>query len=146
MTDSLGRKSEAKKWAGIISMILWLVGFALAFVIPAKSAWTWTADALLLLGFFPMLFVWKPSWTWIVFGVLNLAIGFILLVIFYLPADQFPPDVVAKHPDIIIVRNHLSEKHSAFTWMFFGIVAIIYGAIRRIKNIYVWIRKRQQAN
>jgi len=129
------KKSHGGKIAALVSMILWILGFALAFVFPTGSPWIWVPDALLLAGFFPLLFAWKPGWPWVVFGLLNVVIGFFLLVAFYMQSNQFTPEMVA-------VRNHLAEKHSPFTWMFFGVVSTIYGAIRMIKNLIIFIKKK----
>ncbi len=49
------KSMSASKIAGIVSAVLWIVGFALAFVVPSTSPFMWVPDALLLIGFFPLL-------------------------------------------------------------------------------------------
>lgn len=130
-----GKKSGGAKVAAIASTILWVLGFALAFVIPARSPFGWLPDGMLLVGFFPLLYAWKPGWPWVVFGVLNTIIGFLLLVAFYIPDTNFTNDM-------IIVRKHLAEQHSPFTWMTVGILSIIFGSIRMAVHLFQWIKAK----
>lgn len=129
------RQSPARKVSAVLSAVLWTVGFFLAFVIPKTSPIIWVPDFLLLVGFFPLLFVWKPSWPWLVFGCCNLFIGFVLEVSKFLPDDSLPPEMR-------LVRAHLVEYHAPMAWMFVGVVALIYGAIRFVKGCLRWFRNR----
>lgn len=156
------KKMSASKIAGIVSAVLWILGFALAFVIPADNPLMWVPDALLLIGFFPLLFFWKPSWPWLVFGVLNVAIGFILLVGTFIPVDTLTSEMnkareqltAQKSPYATVfsesstqqmahVHTHLVKQHSPWTWMIIGIVSTIYGIVRMIKNMIKWAAKKK---
>jgi hypothetical protein len=131
-------KTRAAKIAGIISTVMWIAGFLIMPVLPKGSAWMWTSDLLLLLGFFPLLFVWKPGWPWVIFGLLNVGIGFILLIGFYIPdkAQHF-------NKEQMVMLDHLAVYHSPFTWMVVGIIATVYGVIRMIKNLVKFILKKR---
>lgn len=156
------KKVSASKIAGIVSAVLWILGFALAFVIPADNPLMWVPDALLLIGFFPLLFFWKPSWPWLVFGVLNVAIGFILLVGTFIPVDTLTSEMnkareqltAQKSPYASVfsesstqqmahVHTHLVKQHSPWTWMIIGIVSTVYGIVRMIKNMIKWAAKKK---
>lgn len=119
----------------ISSAIIWIIGLVLAFLIPPTSQFIWLPDALLLLGFFPLLIGWRPSWPWIVFGVLNICIGFVLLVSQYLPDTSLPKEMM-------IVRRHLLNYHVPMVWMLIGAIATVYGTIRMFVNMLIWGFKR----
>lgn len=155
-------KISASKIAGIVSAVLWIVGFALAFVIPADNPLMWVPDALLLIGFFPLLFFWKPSWPWLVFGVSNIIIGFVLLVGTFIPVDTLTTEmnkareqlIAQKSPYVSFfseastqqmahVHTHLVKQHSPWTWMIIGIASTIYGIIRMVKNMIKWAAKKK---
>jgi hypothetical protein len=129
------KKTGAAKIAAIVSTVLWILGFALAFVVPAGSPFGWVPDGMLLVGFWPLLYAWRPGWPWLVFGILNVIIGFLLLVAAYIPVTNFTPEM-------IIVRKHLAEQHSPFTWMTIGIVSTIFGVTRMTTHLIVWLRSR----
>ncbi len=129
------KKRGAAKVAAIASTVLWILGFALAFVVPATSPFGWVPDGMLLVGFFPLLYAWRPGWPWLVFGVLNVCIGFLLLVAAYIPDTNFTRDM-------IIVRKHLAEQHSPFTWMTIGVVSTIFGITRMSAHLIEWIMAR----
>lgn len=156
------KKMSASKIAGIVSAVLWILGFALAFVIPADNPLMWVPDALLLIGFFPLLFFWKPSWPWLVFGVLNVIIGFVLLVGTFIPVETLTSEMnkareqltAQKSPYASVfsesstqqmahVHTHLVKQHSPWTWMIIGIVSTIYGIVRMIKNMIKWAAKKK---
>lgn len=157
------KSRSGKKWATVSSAVLWIVGFILLLVIPAESPLVWVSDALLLLGFFPLLILWKPSWPWLVFGVLNVVIGFVLLVATYLPVESLTSEmakarqqlVESKSPYAAVfseasaaqmahVHTHVVKQHSPWTWMIFGVVATIYGCIRMIKNTIKWVAQKKR--
>lgn len=154
---------SASKIAGIVSAVLWILGFALAFVVPADSPFMWVPDALLLIGFFPLLIFWKPSWPWLVFGFLNVVIGFILLVATFLPVETLVSEMAkarqqlteAKSPYVSVfseatseqmahVHTHLAKQHSPWTWMIVGIISVIYGIVRLIKNTIKWAAAKRK--
>lgn len=129
--------SPARKISAVLSALLWTAGFFLAFVIAPSSPYIWLPDFLLLAGFFPLLMIWKPAWPWIVFGVCNVFIGFVLEVAKFLPDRELPPEVR-------LVRGHLAQYHEPMTWMFVGVVSVIYGLVRLIKGTMRWLKERQR--
>ena len=133
------KKSKAAKNAGLAATILWVLGFLLTCFLPPRSTFVWTGDALLLIGFWPLLWIWRPGWPWLVFGLLNLAIGFILEIAFVLPETSFTKEMIA-------VRNHLHDSHSALTWMFIGIISAIVGLVRMIRHLSQWIAAKAKKN
>lgn len=133
-------KSRQAKIAGWLACFLWVAGFGLAFVVPPSSPFIWVPDTLLLVGFLPLLFIWRFSWPWLIFGFFNLAIGFILLTIEFIPDSSFPAEVVKG-------KHHLAEYHEPMAWMIFGVFTFVYGMIRMVKNIVLWsmARAKQKA-
>ena len=123
------------KIASIASCVLWTLGFILGFVIPGNSTFSFVPDTLLLVGFFPVLFVYPAGWTWLVFGVLNAAIGFILEVGYQLPDDVFPPDV--NH-----LRKGLQATHPTLVWILLGALCAIFGALRISRTVFRFIKWR----
>jgi hypothetical protein len=159
------KSMSASKIAGIVSAVLWILGFALAFVFPSDSPFMWVPDALLLIGFFPLLIFWKPSWPWLVFGFLNVVIGFILLVASFLPVETLTTEMAkarqqlteAKSPYASVfsetsteqmahVHTHLAKQHSPWTWMIVGIISVIYGIVRMIKNTIKWAAAKRKTD
>src|SRR5271163_2310335 len=84
-SDQAEKKTGKAKIAALSSTILWVVAFVLLFVIPSGSGYIWLSDFLLLVGFFPLLWVYPAGWTWLIFGILNTFIGVILFIGYYLP-------------------------------------------------------------
>lgn len=119
----------------ICACVIWLVSFALSFAIPAGSAYIWLPDFLLLLGFVPLLVSYKPSWTWFVFGVGNVVIGFVLETAKHMP-DNILPDYARP------VQDNLNQMHVSMIWIRVGLLSIIYGLIRLLKNISIWLLKK----
>ena len=124
-------KLTARNIAAFLSAMLWTASFFLAFVIPSNSPYLWLPDTLLLVGFVPLLLVWKPTWPWFVFGVCNVVIGFALAVARYLPDADLP----AHMPK---VRQHLAEFHVPLVWILLGAASMIYGALSLISG---WWRR-----
>jgi hypothetical protein len=106
----------------ILASLLWIAGFALAFVIPAGSNNIWLPDALLLFGFWPLLFKLKAKWLWLLFGILNFMIGCILEIIAVLSDQNF-----ASIPNAVAGKTHLAEHHVPLVWMGIGILALLIG-------------------
>jgi len=123
-------KSLREKVAAVLSAVLWTLGFFLAFVISSLSPYIWLPDFLLLLGFIPLLFIWKPGWPWLVFGVVNVFIGFALEVTKFLPPGSLP---AAMRP----FREHLSQYHVSLDWILVGGFAFLYGLFRILKGVVV---------
>ena len=132
-----GRKSktQALKIAGIASTTMWILGFVLLFVLKPDDKLIWTSDALLLYGFWPLLFVYKAGWTWFIFGILNMAIGFLLEVAKYLPPEAFPPDVLAT-------KDHILKYHPTMVWIINGFFSALFGAFRIVRTIVKWVMKK----
>ena len=136
MADKSEGDTPARKIAAVLSAVLWTLGFFLAFVIQPTSRFIWIPDTLLLVGFFPLLMIWKPAWPWLVFGGCNLFIGIVLEVAKFLPDSSLPGEMR-------LVRAHLADYHAPLAWMFVGVVSIIYGVIRFFKGLYRWLSKRK---
>lgn len=128
------QKSLSAKIAAVASTILWLLGFALAFVITS-GPYIWIPDTLLLLGFCPLLWVWRPGWPWIVFGILNVLIGFFLELMVFIPDASFTQEMKA-------VRKHLAEQHFPLAWILIGFASVAIGVIRTGRDIFVWLRNK----
>lgn len=120
------------KIATITSCFLWVSSIALSFAIPPTSSLIWLPDSILLTGFLPLLLVSKWSWPWVVFGVLNGLIGFLLLTVSYIP-DQ-PP--LTK--EMIEVKHHLASYHPCWSWMIIGSLCTIYGILHLAVNGAIW--------
>lgn len=133
-----GRLSKHKIGA-ISSCVLWVLSILLSFAIPGTSPWIWLPDATLLIGFFPLLFAWSPSWPWLVFGVLTLGIGFLFLVFSFIADSYFPVQLHAG-------KHHLEQYHPWWIWVLLGAGATIYGAGRMTKNIASKIIDKSQAS
>jgi hypothetical protein len=131
-------RSLAKRVGGIASCVIWLIGIALTFMIPPHSQFIFIPDAMLMLGFFPLLYMWKYSWPWLLFGVLNFGIGILLMVIEFSPDNLFPPELLGP-------KHHLGDYHPPIVWTTTGIIATTFGAGRLIKNVYLMIRKARSA-
>lgn len=132
------QKSPAKKFATILATVLWVVGFGLNFVIKPGERLIWMPDALLLIGFFPLLFVYKAGWTWFGFGVCNMVIGFFLQLLRHLPNDIF------KSQDQLVVRDHLIQMHVPLVWILIGAASTVYGVFRMVKTIVKWLLKKSR--
>lgn len=133
-TEEKKSKSRALKIAGIASTVMWILGFALLFIMKPDNKLIWTSDALLLYGFWPLLFVYKAGWTWLIFGLLNMGIGFLLEVAKYLPPEAFPADVLES-------KDHILKYHPTMVWIFNGFLSAFYGIFRMTKTIIRWVVK-----
>ncbi len=109
-------------YMSILASLMWVAGFALGFIIPAGSNNIWIPDALLLFGFWPLLFKLKAKWLWLVFGILNILIGYILELIAVLPDQNF-----ASIPHAVTGKTHLAEHHVPLVWIGIGILALLLG-------------------
>lgn len=140
-----GHGTGKVKIAGLISTVLWIIGIALPFIIPASSPYVWLSDCFLLVGFFPLLFVWPAGWPWIVFGIMNIAIGFFLefnkQILFYLDDSFWTPDRIAMKPLFMQTQKHVADMHPCMPWLMIGAASTVYGVIRVIKTIGRWILK-----
>jgi len=115
---------------------MWIGGFILAFIIPPRSYFYWIPDALLLLGFWPLLWEGNAKWLWLVFGVLNFFIGIVLQISAVLPDQYFKPDAVLS------VKTHLQDYHSPLAWMAIGVFSVLVGLIRLVSTFSSWLFQR----
>lgn len=118
---------RAKAIAGIASCVLWVAGIALGFRIPPNSNLIYVPDALMLLGFVPLLHLWRFSWTWLLFGAINFGIGVFLQAIAFMPDNLFPDR-------LLIAKHHLAQYHPPITWWMLGALSTICGIGRFIFN------------
>ncbi len=139
------QKSLGLKIAGALSTVLWIAGFVLPFVLPASSPYVWVSDTMLLIGFWPLLFIYRAGWTWVLFGVLNILIGFGLELVHWLmlsiPDSFWTPEKAAFKPMFVQMAQHIKEMHPFLPWMLVGAVSAIYGIFRIIKTIIRWLVK-----
>ena len=126
---SLKKRSAASGIAALSSTLLWLVSIVLAFQIPKESAWFWLPDGLLLLGFIPLLILWRKAWLTLLFGICNTLIGFFLLILTYLESEKFVGEVLA-------MKEHLIHFHSPWIWMIFGVIPIFWALVEFSISIF----------
>jgi hypothetical protein len=129
-------KKVSGKASAVASTILWLLGFGLCFVIPARSTFSWVADFCLLLGFFPLLYLYPAGWPWLLFGISNFFIGAALEVGYQLPAKYFTPEVNQ-------MRLVLQGTHPTLVWILVGIACAVFGIFRMVKNGIKFFRDRR---
>jgi hypothetical protein len=125
--------------ATVISTVLWVLSIILAFVIKPGQALAFVPDALLLLGFFPLLILWRRGWVILLFGFFNAFIGFFLLLLEFLPDEKFTGAMQA-------MRQHLLSMHSCWTWMIVGVVALVWGALSIVVRVTKWFLKKRKTN
>lgn len=87
---------------GLIAIFFWVLSLILAFKIPPGSRYIWVPDALLLFGFYPLLIGSRARWLWLVFGVLNIIIGWHLAMSTVIPDANFAP----YH--LVEIKQHLA--------------------------------------
>ncbi len=140
------KKSLGLKIAGALSTVLWIAGFILPFVLPSTSPYVWLSDTLLLTGFWPLLFVNRAGWTWVVFGVLNILLGFGLELVHWLmlsiPDTFWTPEKAPFKPMFEGMAEHIKVMHPFLPWMAIGAISAIYGVLRIIKTIILWLFKQ----
>jgi hypothetical protein len=117
---------------------------------------------MLLIGFWPLFYFWRPGWHWVIFGVCNIFVGMCLEVMAFLPDSAFTEGLsgvrqvlVQQHSplaslsdadlsrQLIMMRNHLTQQHSAYAWAIIGFISTIYGIVRMIKSLLRWLRNRR---
>jgi hypothetical protein len=137
-TENKSKKSTKRKIAGWSAIGLWLLSIAMSFAIAPSSNLIWLPDALLLIGFFPLIWLCPYSILWITFGLFTAAIGFILLVLTNIPDSALPAQTWA-------IKKHLAEYHPAWSWLIIGTVATIYGTIRFLINSTLFIIRKARS-
>lgn len=124
-----------KKIAGILAIFLWLLSIGLSFAIPPGSELIWVPDAVLLLGFFPLLWICPYSLVWIAFGILTAFIGFFLLLLTNIPTSSLPAET---HK----VKEHLAEYHPSWSWMLLGVLGTAGGVVKLFLNLIKRLRRQ----
>lgn len=128
--QTLAERTLSKRISLWSSGIIWVAGIAVAFVLGPSSPFIVLSDGLMLLGFVPVLYMWRFSIPWIIFGGFNLFIGLFLLLLSYMPDQYFPENLWAP-------KHHLAAYHPYMTWLLFGVACIVFGIVRMVKNIYL---------
>lgn len=131
--------SRAHKIAGWSACALWVLSIVLSFCIPPNSPSIWLPDTVLLLGFFPLIWICPWSLVWIAWGVLTTFIGWFLLLLTCIPDSSLP----AQSHDI---KHHLAQYHLCWPWQILGVMVTISGTIRLIINIVKMIGQKKIAN
>ena len=128
-----------KKLAVWTSCGLWGLSIILSFLIPTSSPAIWLPDSLLLLGFFPLIWICPYSVIWLAFGILTALIGSFLLLLTNIPDASLPAQTLS-------VKKHLAEFHPCWSWMIIGSFVTICGSIRFLVNcLLFFIRKQRQS-
>lgn len=117
---------------------LWVLSIILSFCIAPKSAQIWIPDAVLLLGFYPLIWVCPWSLVWIAWGILTTFIGWFLLLLTCLPDSSLPAQSIG-------VKQHLAEYHVCWPWLIMGALITICGTIRLIINTVKLLRRKTKA-
>ena len=125
------------KAATIISTLCWIVSIALSCTLKADNIWIWLPDLFLLIGFFPLLIVWRRHWLTFLFGLFNAGIGFFLIILKYLPDEKFTGTLAG-------MRNHLLTMHSGYCWLVVGVFALLWGIIGIAAIFIKWILARMR--
>ncbi|MBX9687238.1 MAG: hypothetical protein K2X27_11085 [Candidatus Obscuribacterales bacterium] len=124
-----GKKADSrKKIAGLSALLLWVLSIAFSFAIPPSSEQIWLPDAILLVGFFPLLWICPFSLVWLAFGILTTFIGAFLLLLSCIPDASMPAQSVS-------IKHHLAEYHPCWTWMILGLIATVAGAIKSLISL-----------
>lgn len=139
MTEK-GGISKRTKLGTILSTVLWLIGFILLFVFKPNDPLVFLSDTLLLIGFWPLLFAWKAGWTWLVFGFLNIFIGFFLELAKFLPTDTMPSAMQVAYEK---AKEHIISMHPAIVWILIGAVSALFGLFRVSKTIWRFFKNRK---
>jgi hypothetical protein len=126
--QSVADSRRRAKIAGLGSCAIWVLGIIVSLIIKPDNELIYIPDALLLTGFVPLLYAWRFSWPWLVFGGFNFAIGIFLQLLAYIPDHFFPADLVYW-------KHHLAEYHPPIAWWIFGLFTIMFGVARLAKNL-----------
>lgn len=133
----LDTSSKKKKIAAWTACGLWVLSLGLSFAIPPTSPLIWIPDTVLLLGFFPLIWICPYSLVWIAFGILTAFIGSFLLLLTCIPNEALPADTHA-------IKKHLLEFHPCWSWMLLGLFATIAGIIKLIINLTIRFRSKDK--
>src|SRR5262249_35008225 len=120
----------------IIAMIMWVMAIVLPGIVPAKPQFLWTSDALLLFGFFPLLIACRANWLWLVFGLLNMTVGWFLAMAYMIPEERFAVYHLAE------IKKHVDLYHPLLVWLLIGFLATIIGVVRLLIIAIRWFTKK----
>ena len=138
MTEK-GGISRRTKLGTILSTVLWVIGFILLLIIKPDNPLVFLSDTFLLIGFWPLLFVWRAGWTWLVFGLLNICIGFFLELAKFLPTENMTPAMQAAYEQ---AKTHMISMHPALVWIFIGAASALFGLVRIGITIWRYLNSR----
>jgi hypothetical protein len=136
--QTLAERSLSRKISVCSSAIIWVLGIVVAFIFKPPSPFINMSDGLLLLGFVPLLYMWRFSIPWIVFGLFNGGIGIFLLLLSLLNDSYFPASLWGP-------KHHLAEYHPYMTWILFAFGCCLFGSVRLAKNLYLMGARRRPA-
>lgn len=129
-------KSKKNKIAGWSACALWVLSIILSFAIAPNSPFIWIPDAVLLIGFFPLIWICPYSIVWIIFGVLNALIGWFLLLLTCIPDSALPAQSIG-------IKKHLAEYHPYWSWILLGLFVALCGTVRICVNTIGMISKKK---
>ena len=124
MSMSKSAQKKKKNHLIVLAVAIWVLSLVLAFVIAPGNFYIWLPDSLLLIGFWPLLFHLRAKWLWVVVGIFNCFIGFVLLVVQCMPDQDFGFDAKA-----LAVKIHLAQYHAPYAWMLVGFITALLGLI-----------------
>jgi hypothetical protein len=130
-----GPRKCAEKIALWSSIVIWVSGIGIAFVLNPTSPFVCVSDGLLLVGFLPLLFLWRFSMPWMIFGIFNMLIGFFLLMLSQMSNELFPQQFWP-------MKTHLAQYHPSTIWLLLGFVCLAFGIVRFAKNMYLLASRR----
>lgn len=133
---------RSTKIGTISSTVLWLIGFVLLFVFKPGDQLVFLSDTFLLIGFWPLLYIWKAGWPWIVFGCLNMFIGFFLELSKFLPTEVMTPDMLQAYEQ---AKEHMISMHPCLVWILIGALSILFGLFRVTKTVWRFCRSKTKS-
>jgi len=125
--------------SSIAAISIWVLSFSLACKIEPGTRFIFVPDALLLFGFIPLLIASRARWFWLLFGLGNLFVGFVLEITSLIPAEKFQP---FEQYHVIEMKHHLDAYHPFIIWMLIGAFATVTGFILLTIKLIVWLRKK----
>jgi hypothetical protein len=141
LADIDHKKKASKKVliVTLVSTLMWVASLVFSFVIKPADKLVFIPDALLLLGFFPLLWLWRRDWLTFLFGLFNGLIGFFLVILQFLPDEKFTGAMQ-------LMRTHLLQMHSSWTWLILGVVAMLWAAVGMSISLFGWVSRLTKNN
>jgi hypothetical protein len=128
-------RSSFKRLCTMLATALWLAATVAMFLFDKESRWFWLPDVLMICGFWPLLYFFRPSWPWLVFGVGCLLIAVEISACAFMSPAKLPTPLLP-------VRQHIIQHHILDPWLLLGLASILYGIIRAIKNAVLWLKEK----